>query len=363
MKQLVCEMCGGTDLIKQDGVFVCQSCGTKYSVEEAKKMMIEGTVDVSGSRLKIDTSEELANLYQIARRAKNDNNSESAAKYYDMILVKDPTSWEAYFYSTYYKAASCKIGEIAMAANSVTNCLENVFRLISDTVTDKDEKVAAIEEVRSKSITIVKLLRAATENHYSEMVRIVDPKGNNLSVRTPYNEERLRNDKAFYGIHDRFYDALLSLFENDETVMMPYGIELLKIAVKDHFILNRTAFKELNKKCIAVIQKYDPKYEPPKKEEKVATASSGGCYIATAVYGSYDCPQVWTLRRYRDYTLAATWYGRAFIHCYYSISPTLVRWFGKKEWFKKPWRKFLDCMITNLKSKGIKDTPYEDKRW
>ena len=27
MKQLTCEMCGGTDLVKQDGVFVCQSCG------------------------------------------------------------------------------------------------------------------------------------------------------------------------------------------------------------------------------------------------------------------------------------------------------------------------------------------------
>lgn len=72
MKQLTCEMCGSTDLVKQDGVFVCQSCGTKYSVEEAKKMMVEGTVDVSGSTVKIDTSDELENLYQIARRAKNE---------------------------------------------------------------------------------------------------------------------------------------------------------------------------------------------------------------------------------------------------------------------------------------------------
>ena len=48
MKQLKCEMCGGTDLIKQDGVFICQSCGIKYSVEEAKKMMVEGTVQVEG---------------------------------------------------------------------------------------------------------------------------------------------------------------------------------------------------------------------------------------------------------------------------------------------------------------------------
>lgn len=41
--------------------------------------------------------------------------------------------------------------------------------------------------------------------------------------------------------------------------------------------------------------------------------SSGGCYIATAVYGSYDCPEVWTLRRFRDNFLAENWLGRMFI--------------------------------------------------
>lgn len=49
MKRLTCEMCGSTDLIKQDGVFVCQTCGCKYSIEEAKKMMVEGTVEVTGT--------------------------------------------------------------------------------------------------------------------------------------------------------------------------------------------------------------------------------------------------------------------------------------------------------------------------
>ena len=43
MKRLTCEMCGSTDLMKDGGVFVCQSCGCKYSVEEARKMMVEGT--------------------------------------------------------------------------------------------------------------------------------------------------------------------------------------------------------------------------------------------------------------------------------------------------------------------------------
>ena len=97
-----------------------------------------------------------------------------------------------------------------------------------------------------------------------------------------------------------------------------------------------------------------------KNSEQKAT---GGCYVATAVYGSYDCPQVWTLRRYRDYTLAETWYGRAFIHTYYAISPTLVKWFGHTEWFKKMWKGKLDRMVANLKADGVEDTPYEDKVW
>lgn len=52
-------------------------------------MMIEGQVEVTGT-VKVDTADELANLYQIARRAKDDNNAENAAKYYDLILIKDP---------------------------------------------------------------------------------------------------------------------------------------------------------------------------------------------------------------------------------------------------------------------------------
>lgn len=94
-----------------------------------------------------------------------------------------------------------------------------------------------------------------------------------------------------------------------------------------------------------------------------SSSSSGGCYVATAVYHSYDCPQVWILRRFRDDTLAASWYGRAFVRLYYAISPTLVRWFGKTEWFQKLWRGPLDRMVAKLQAKGVKSTPYEDKTW
>ena len=93
------------------------------------------------------------------------------------------------------------------------------------------------------------------------------------------------------------------------------------------------------------------------------TSTGNGCYIATAVYGSYDCPEIWTLRRYRDNELAKTWYGRAFIHSYYAISPTLVKWFGDTNWFKNIWKPRLDKMVKNLHKKGFEDTPYKDLDW
>lgn len=90
---------------------------------------------------------------------------------------------------------------------------------------------------------------------------------------------------------------------------------------------------------------------------------SGGCYVATAVYGSYDCPEVWTLRRFRDYSLAETWYGRLFILFYYAISPTLVRIFGNCKWFKNLWKPILDRMAKKLRCSGFADTPYNDRKF
>ena len=89
--------------------------------------------------------------------------------------------------------------------------------------------------------------------------------------------------------------------------------------------------------------------------------TQGGCYIATAVYGSYDCPEVWTLRRFRDFKLQKTYGGRLFVKAYYAISPQIVKRFGETSWFNHFWKKRLDKMVKRLRRKGFKNTPYEDK--
>lgn len=144
MKTLTCEMCGSTNLIKQDGVFVCQQCGTKYSVEEAKKMMVEGTVSIKGA-VKVDNSEEITNLLIAARRAKITGNYESAAKYYDQVTMKDPNNWESYFNSIYCNVTNCKIGDIAISCDMIIKSFNPTLSLIKD----NSEESAQKEIVRS----------------------------------------------------------------------------------------------------------------------------------------------------------------------------------------------------------------------
>ncbi len=352
MKMMVCEMCESHDFAKQDGMFVCQGCGMKYSVEEAKKLMVEVEGEAAPIRtVKVDQSDEIRKLYELARRAKNDNNSENARKYYDMILVQDPSSWEANFYAVYYQSMSCKIAEIRSAAIRLSNCEDTILKLVQDNVTDPDERRKVVDEMGAKLIGIADMLYSAAENHYN---------GISLQIRSRYTQEYLNNCCAARDVLYNYGNYLIQFFGDEYGTI---AAACWKVAVRQHNkLMIWFSQKDVNKNMIesycTKIKKYDPSYQPPQ-----VNASSGGCYVATAVYGSYDCPQVWTLRRFRDNTLAETWYGRAFIRTYYAISPTLVKWFGKTNWFKNLWKPTLDRMVNKLNKKGVQDTPYDDRQW
>ncbi|MBO6024953.1 MAG: TFIIB-type zinc finger domain-containing protein [Bacteroidales bacterium] len=361
MKALKCELCGSNDVVKQDGLFVCQHCGTKYSVEEAKKMMVEGTVDVKGT-VKVDTSDELKNLYEIARRAKDSDNSENAAKYYDMILVKDPSSWEANFYVVYYKAMSCTIGQISSAGSSVTNCLSSVIDIVESNVAE-DEKENVLKEIQARCSIIAHVLSSAAESTYLDT---------DIEYRTDYIDDFSDRVLSATFICYTFGDVLEEKYQGKYGTMSAEswkdGIEVFQTYTRQlPSLTDVSGIQKLIDERGEMIKKYDPSYVTPSississETPSISNTSSSGCYVATAVYGSYNCPEVWTLRRFRDNTLDTTWYGRAFIQTYYAISPTLVKWFGDTSWFKKLWRRPLDKMVAKLKSNGVEDTPYHDK--
>jgi len=131
MKQLTCEMCGGTDLVKDGGVFICQTCGCKYTVEEAKRMMIEGTVDVQGT-VKVDNSAFVEKYLANARRAKEKEDWEETEKYYNMVEQNDPDNIEAIFYSAYGKAKSTLVDGDIYKRQAAFKVLKNCISVIDD---------------------------------------------------------------------------------------------------------------------------------------------------------------------------------------------------------------------------------------
>ena len=352
MKALTCEMCGSTNLIKDGGVFVCQSCGTKYSVEEAKKMMIDGVVSV-----KVDVSDELKNLYEVARRAKDADNSENAHKYYDMILVKDPNSWEATFYVTYYQTMQCKIAEISSAAISLSNSFSSVLNLVKTNIEDIEEQRKVIEEIYLRCNNIARMLYFASKDFYE---------GTDIEIRGEYASEHVERGLYSAGIlnllsveikskfNDRYDDIRADAISEAVDLHAKTLLDVKGEVTEEDLDLYKEDYEE-------IVKKFHPDYSLPIMKLSSSSNSSSGCYIATAVYGSYDCPEVWTLRRFRDYTLSETWYGRLFIKTYYATSPTLVKYFGNSIWFKKLFATAINKLVKHLKNKGVECTPYKDK--
>lgn len=317
MKQLTCEMCGSTDLMKQEGVFVCQTCGMKYSVEEAKKMMIEGTVDVQGT-VKVDNSAFVEKYLANARRAKQKEDWEETEKYYNMVEQNDPKNIEAVFYSAYAKAyASLQCKDIDKRKAAF-----NVFSKSISIIDDYFDTDNSLEQ----SLLIVTMSKDLLTMFDCKFVQAVTGNGQNGDIHEHYNAPIT---KGLFG------SACKNFIESLQNIV--------------------NAHPETNDKLSPCIIAH--------KEKLPTLFVKEGCYVATCVYGSYDCPQVWTLRRYRDDTLGSTWYGRLFIRTYYAISPTLVKWFGNTNWFKKLWKGKLDRMVAKLQSNGVEDTPYEDKNW
>lgn len=139
------------------------------------------------------------------------------------------------------------------------------------------------------------------------------------------------------------YDSMDNMFENCTSLTTVYVR-----TEKDAFLLNKTNSERINYVDKASGKVYNKDDLSRKHSESSGDESSfpptsnqqanpweqplkppesnkqGACYIATAVYGSYDAPQVLTLRNFRDQKLSNSAAGRWFIRTYYKLSPPVA---------------------------------------
>ena len=405
MQRLQCELCGSNDIVKQEGLYVCQHCGSKYSPNEAKKLLVQGTVQINY----LPSTDNLLELADNAFKARKYEEAEEYSNRAIEINAFESRAW-------YQKAVA--IG--AQVEYSPSRIREYVvcFNKSISLITDEKEKSEVIEEfIENMGIivpsTLDRTLRrfednvthglandvavlvedlnelyASTYEQYGKdpgdfnqklTKKVIDSvarayDGNIINDYTGNKEFPRKPDLDLYlnrvGYLRQILDLVFPVCDDKELKLSNLRVKLFILNAE----LNAASYrkkrggeieldyklsdesKKITLEQIAEthkqIKQLDPTYKIPK---------SGGCYIATAVYGSYNCPQVWVLRRFRDQILLKTRVGSAFVKIYYCISPVLVSWFGESKWFKRVCVIPIDFLVRKLRSVGISGEPYHDR--
>ena len=348
-----CPECGANLKISENakGELTCPYCGGTYLVENAINIVnneIINNNNFSGANVVINQNAKDAYIKQYlenARRALSKDDFEEVEKYYNMVEQYDPTNIEAIFFSSYGKAGLAMLDANIFKRRYICKVFCNNISVIDDNY-DVTKSIENQELIKKMNVALFRMYNV-------EFVYTVTQ--TNFGMTSNYKSTLI----LFSGMALAFIDSLENIIKiDDQLIYWKIIYDQRKYLAKNTGLnintrnKNRTEALNLGKQ----IHAKDPDF-------KIESIPEAGCYVATCVYGSYDCPEVWTLRRYRDNTLASTWYGRAFIHIYYAISPTLVKWFGKTKWFKKMWKGKLDRMVAKLQAEGVENTPYNDKEW
>lgn len=372
-----CTQCGAdieVDDTKEAGI--CRYCGTAFVTEKAiNNYNTYITNNFAGANINV-VGGNVNNLLDIAKASLNGGNGKEAFDYANKVLEIKSDSYEAWIIKMKSLEQIGTIGNPRVA--EVVTCGKNAMDFAPNEKKDEIEKevytyylsrafsllllaTEKINDVTQLKQTFQKLavtsgLKAGekTMRIDSGTVNLMEGLSQNaLVLKLAVPKEKIAACNEYQNLVKSVANQYVEYSKGLTERYAIYGSKLLDSAVevrRKNLRFFKEGLNEANQETVS-----------ENRINNEAQNRNNGCYIATCVYGSYDCPQVWTLRRFRDYKLNEIWYGRLFIKCYYAISPTLVRMFGETKWFKKFWKSKLDKMVKDLNNMGIEDTWYHDK--
>ncbi len=202
MKRIVCELCEGTEFTKENGMFVCHGCGTKYTAEEAKNMMreVEGAApvvtgaSVVGVPVVNPNQQQLENILILASTAYEASNLQEAENYCNKAIELDATSYKAWFLKGKAVGWSSTIGKLRIEEAAHSFC-----KAIDFAPEDEREglKEQAVEEIQKLGLALV----GTRKNRF---------------IESPQSEA-----DGFKSDMKTIFEALLVLLQHGNAVEMP----------------------------------------------------------------------------------------------------------------------------------------------
>ncbi len=162
MKKIVCDLCESTEFTKEGGFFICQGCGTKYSLEEAKGMMreVEGAGPVSTGTpvtavpMGNPNQQQIDNLLLLATNAYSASNNEETEKYCNRAIEYDAMCYKAWFLKAKAIGWSSTIQNprVAEAAHSFKQAVDFAPEEEKESLTEE-----AVEELKRLGLACISL--------------------------------------------------------------------------------------------------------------------------------------------------------------------------------------------------------------
>ncbi len=364
-----CPQCGGRlNVDNRQEAAVCAYCGTPFIVEKAIINLTANFTtnnNFAGATINVTGGPSAENFIKLASNAYESGNGKEALKKIDRALELEPESSKAWFLKMKITELLFTIDKpnaketITYGKNAMKYASSNRIKTKNDIYAYFLKRANEIMTLADTKLKDVSSIKSAAWLNATERQKIANPDAEYRTKLLTLGEEGLRLKKEITdsivtsdeNVQDKIVELAnlyCSMCEADVKRCKYYGFHLSKSAI------------EKRKSILAGFKEGLPEEKRNSISDKRVTLNNHGCYVATCVYGSYDCPEVWTLRRYRDHRLSKKWWGRTFIKIYYAASPTIVRWFGNTTLFKSFFRKRLDKMVIKLNNKGFDDTPYND---
>ena len=357
-----CTQCGANiEVDPNTEAGICKYCGTPFITEKAIVNFNTTVINhnqISANTVNIGTGN-FDSFFKLGKSSWEAKDFKEAYAYFSKALEVDPNNIDAQIFRSLSTAWTSTGGNILLSAPDAA--YSNIYletessRTPDEISNDVSLYLDVIGATRVLAEEVYNFESTTPENAYL-VWSILRACIKSMRIAIKICEVYLTDEaqKGMYVIAlQQYSEILIQITEKRQYDTQITGglVDLKKIRCPDY-----SAYLEELENNNKKIKEIDPNASVPQK-------NTGGCYIATCVYGSYDCPQVWVLRRYRDDFLASSWYGRTFIRMYYTISPYLVKWFGKTKWFRTIWRSRLNRLVNSLQIRGFESTPYEDRDW